>query len=175
MYVPAGSTVTYQFKAPTSLSNPSGTDIEQAVANDLNAATFHVQDYNVDDSFSDIIASAGVGYTVQVTMKVRTGNTDYASESDVQSIFDHYVFQETGVMPASVILGVAPPGGQTQSTGQGQTPPGGGGGGGNQPSSIWDSITKFFEGFGTGAILTVGVVIVGGILLLGYLQSRKLI
>lgn len=176
MYVPARSILTYQFKAQTSLSNTSGTAIEQAVAADLNGAGFTVTDFSINDSLLGIIEAAGIGYTVQITLKVKTGATEYADETDVQSIFDHYVYQETGNFPASVITQVQLPTATTPTTtGQTQQPPSGGNGGGNPAPSFWDTLTTFVEGLGSGAILAIGLAIVGIVLVVGWAESRKLI
>lgn len=177
MYTPAGSIVTYQFKADTSLSHPTGQDIEQSVASVISANGFTVVDYNIDASFANILASAGVGYTVQITMKVRTGAMDYGSELDVGSILDNAVYQATGLLPASTIPNVQVPKAITVTpTGApSQTAPGSGADTGGSSSSFFDGIAKYLEGAGTGAILGIGLTIVAIVLLVGWADTRKLI
>jgi len=179
MYVPQKSVLTYQFKAQTSFSLSSGVAIENAVASDLSSAGFTVQDFQITGpSLGQVIGSVGIGYTVQITMKIRTGSIEYADENDAKSIFDHFVYQETGNIPASVILDVKVPAsfvpvstGEAPQTGPDSASPGSGG----SAPSFFDTASTFLEGLGSGAILTIGLVIVGIVLLAGWAQSRKLI
>lgn len=178
--VPRGSILTYQFKAATTLTM-NGHDIETSVASWLAANGFTVTDFAiVTPSFTETVAAI-YGYTVQITMKIRT-SLDYGEVADIQSIFDHAVYQAIDDLPsASNIIKVSTPEqqttGQSTDTGtpQGSPDTGGGGGGGGSGSSAWDSFLSWLEGAGTGAILGIGLAIVGIILIIGWAQSRKLI
>ena len=175
--VPAGSILTYQFKIATTLTM-NGHDIETAVASQLSSSGFTVTDFNIVTPSLGEVLYAVWGYTVQITMKIKTIGIDYGEVADVQSIFDHAVYQVMDVLPsASTITSVTTPDNQTQQTGQQQTGPGGGSGGGSGAdfSSAWDSFLTWLEGLGTGSILGIGLAIVGIILIVGWAQSRKLI
>lgn len=174
MYVKAGSVITYQFKAATTLSHPSGSDIENAVASDLSAAGLTVVDFTVVNPSLGVEIANIWGFTVQVTMKIKV-SVDYGSEDDVKSIADHYVYTNTGSLPqASTVTNVTAPSGQTTQTGTPQdTSTGGGGGGGG--NSFWDTITTFLSGAGVGGFLGIGLALVAVVLIVSLATSKKLI
>lgn len=183
MYVPAKSVLTYQMKVPSPVAGLFGgdpVDLEQQVSSLITTNNgFTVIDYQINTSgfFSS--------QPDQVVMKIRTGNTDFASEVDVQSIVDNAVYQISGNLPASTVVDVTPPstGGTTSvfnhqtpiPTGQTQTPVNPPSGGDGSKSSWWDSVSTFLNGASTGGILGIGLAVIGMVLLFGYLSERKLL
>jgi hypothetical protein len=183
MYVSNGSIVKYLATWKPFLTDFAGngytspSEQESQMNLYLSNAGFVVLQASNDSGFFNV---GETDTTFTWLLKINTG-TDYASEDDVKSILDHAVIQGIGRFPISSSLPQiqSPPsqGGQTTSTGQPDTGASALKDKEGQPSgpSWFDSLSKFLEGASVGTLLGIGLMVVAIILIVGYLESRKLI
>lgn len=159
--VSAGTSVTYQAKAKNTFTQTPA-DIVAAVSADCELGGLRVTDNNIVDP--GILAQlGGLGYySFQMTLTVQA-QMDFNSPSDIQSLIDGYILQETGSAPeSSSIQG----GGSTE-----QPQPSGAG---TQNTGDWLSgIVSKLETLGQGAILGIGLLIVGIIIFLMYVPGAR--
>jgi len=179
----SGSIVKYQCKAVNN-STAFVNDVVSAIRSDLLTAGLIVVDYTVTAGswLSEIYTIAGDAFSLDLQIKT---SVDYADDgkspgTDIQSIVDHYVNIETvnGLQASSVPDIKVPSGTPGVLTGQ----PSQTGGTGTQPppkppsdKGWWDSFTTWLEGLGTGGFLGVGLALVAVVLIIGLVQTRKVI